>query len=405
MTAPGRSRQVRWLIAGFATSMLGMGIFIPISLLFFTEVSGISLQATGLALGFAGLLTLPLPLVLGGLIDRLGPRDVVVVALVLQSVGSFGSLLIWNVWTLGLTALVGAVGNRMFWSSVFGLVADIVPASDRDRWYGAMSAAQAAGFGLGAFAAASLIAVGGPGAYPTMVVLNAVAFLLAAGLIFGRVTGGRARVAAVQTTTRLMPDSRYLSYIGVNSLFAVCTGAIGICLPVYVSTALDAPDWVVGVLLGTNTAAIALFQSLVVRWVRPFRRTRTLGASGLTWAVWGVMSALALVVPAAYLVPFLFLAVLVYTAAELLHASTSMSLAASAAPEGARARYLSAFQLSFAVANTVSPILFTQLFAVGPAAPWVMIAVIGVSASVGMIRLERRLPSGADRVEAMASAG
>lgn len=400
-----RPQQVRWLIAGFAISTLGMGVFVPISLLFFTEVSGISLQATGLALGLASFLTLPLPLALGGLIDRLGPRDVVVIALLLQSAGSFGSLLVWNVWTLGLTALVGAVGGRMFWSSVFGLVADIVPASDRDRWYGAMSAAQAAGFGVGAFAAASMVAIGGAGAYRTMVVLNAVAFLASACLIFGQVSGTGRAVAADLPRTRRMPDPGYLSYIGVNALFAVCSSALGVFLPVYVSSARAAPEWVIGVLLGVNTVAIASLQSLVVRWVRPYRRTRTLAVSGLTWAAWGALSAAALAVPGTYLVPFLFVAVLVYTAAELMHAPTSMGLAAAAAPEAARARYLSAFQFSFAVANTASPILFTQLFAVGPALPWVLIAALAVAASAGMLWLERRLPSGVDRVEATASAG
>ena len=101
--------------------------------------------------------------------------------------------------------------------------------------------------------------------------------------------------------------------------------------------------------------------------------------------------------PPPWLVAYLLLITLAYTAAELLHAPTSSSLAAAASPPGARGRYLSAFQFSFAVANVVAPTLFAQLFSIEPAAPWLATAGLAALAALTMVWLERRLPADAVR--------
>ena len=51
-----------------------------------------------------------------------------------------------NVSTLAPAALLVAVGQRVIWSALFTLLADISVPEERDRWY-RLSAAQSAGFG------------------------------------------------------------------------------------------------------------------------------------------------------------------------------------------------------------------------------------------------------------------
>ena len=166
----------------------------------------------------------------------------------------------------------------------------------------------------------------------------------------------------------LLADRPYLWLIATNTVFALCGMFLGLALPVYVAEGLSAPAWIVGPLLAGNTILLALGQTTAVRVVRPLTRTRVMALSGVLWAVWGVACALAVVVPAAVLVPYLAVITLCFTVAELVHAPVSMALASEAVPAGHRGRYLAVFQYSFAVATVVAPGFFSVLFTAGAAA-------------------------------------
>jgi MFS family permease len=125
------------------------------------------------------------------------------------------------------------------------------------------------------------------------------------------------------------------------------------------------------------------------------RRTRILVASAGAYVLWAVLLVVALDLPDAWVVPFLFVVMLAFTVGELLHAPTSSSVAAAASPPGQRGRYLSAFQFSFAIANVIAPALFAQLFAARPAAPWIAVAALAAVAGAATLWLERVLPAAA----------
>ena len=174
--------------------------------------------------------------------------------------------------------------------------------------------------------------------------------------------------------------------------------AIGI--PVFVIESLRAGAWLPGILLALNMTLMAGAQTVVVRIVEPHRRTRALALAGLLWCGWCVATALALSVPAALLVPYLLLTTCIFTLAELIHAPTSNALAAAASPEALRGRYLDTFQFSWATASFAAPGLFTLLFAVGPALPWVVVAALALAGGLSVLWLEPRLPPSAVRAAA-----
>ena len=115
---------------------LGTGLFAPFSLLYFHVVLGLPLPAVGLALSVATAATLPVAPLTGSLVDRFGARRVVILAQLSQGAGFIAYLFVGSVSALVPAALLVAVGQRVFWSALFTLLAEISVPGERDRWYG-----------------------------------------------------------------------------------------------------------------------------------------------------------------------------------------------------------------------------------------------------------------------------
>jgi len=344
--------------------------------------------------------TLPVAPLTGTLVDRFGARRVVILAQLSQGAGFVAYLFVGSTPALVPSALLVAVGQRMFWSALFTLLAEISAPGELDRWYGLAGATQNAGFGAGGLLSGLAVAAGGPAGYYLVVAANAASFVLAAGLILFRVphperaTADREGKGAYSAVLR---DRPFLALTASNAAFALCNVMLVVGVPVFAVEILGTPAWVPGVLLASNTALVAGTQTIVVRIVEPHRRTRALGLAGLLWCGWCIGTALALSVPASLLVPYLLLTTVVFTLAELIHAPTSNALAAAASPEALRGRYLATFQFSWATASFVAPGLFTLLLSVGPALPWATVAFLALGAGSWLLWLEGRLPPGAAR--------
>jgi MFS family permease len=390
---------MRALVAVIVIDMLGSGLYLPVSLLYFTKVAGIPLATTGLSLSAAQLLTLPLPLLIGRLVDRFGSRAVVLWALLLQAGGFAGFLLVGDALALFIAAGLAAVGQRAYWSSIFTLIADLASSADRDHAYAKSSAAQNAGIGVGALVAAGLLAVGEESVFVLVIVLNALTFALSALVLWLRIPrrthdAGSASADQVSVGGPLR-DRPFLVLVAANTVFALCSGLLALSLPVYVEHLLGRPSAAVGVLLALNTAALALCQTFVVKRLTGRRRTRVMCVAGIGWAGWGVLMASTFAIPVEWVVVTLFPVTLVYTVAELLHAPASNALASELGPERERGRYMSTFQFSFALSGVVAPAFFTQLFSWQPVAPWLIVSVGALAAGLAVVALESRLPAAA----------
>ncbi|MFE2423884.1 hypothetical protein [Streptomyces hokutonensis] len=178
-------------------------------------------------------------------------------------------------------------------------------------------------------------------------------------------------------------------------MFALCNVMLSIAFPPFVDRQLPAVTWVVGPLLAMNTVVQAVLQTSVVRLIRPLSRPVSLCLAGVLWASWAGLTAGPLWLPRVLWVPCLTVAVLCYSAAQLVHSPVSNALSADAAPADIRGRYIAVFQYSFAIATVVAPLLFSVLFDLSGAAPWAVLATLALLTVPGMLALAPRLPRAA----------
>jgi MFS family permease len=390
------------IVLAIVVDTFGTGVFVPVSLLFFTRVAGMSLSQVGVITSVAAATSLVVPVLVGRLADRFRPRSFVVTGQVLQACGFLGYLVARAPAAVFVVIALVAVGQRVFWSSFFTLVAALpVDGTDervRDRRYAIVGMAQSAGFGVGALVAGALLVSPTDRAYLTLAALNAATFA-ASALLLIRVPQESPTTAGAQDEPdggtirsgyrQLFRDRVYLGYTVANVAFCICSVALGAGLPVYIIDGVHGPAWVVGPVLAANTVLLSLGQLAATRLIRPLSRTQALMLAGALWALWAFLTAAAPVIDKTWVGGYLVAVVLLYAVAELIHAPTSNALAAEAAPERARGTYLAIFQYGFTVATMVVPLGFTTLFSVGPAVPWLGLGGL-VAAGTVAIRLVSR---------------
>lgn len=385
----------RALVLALAVDALGSGLSGPLLLVYLTRVADLGVAVAGAVLGAGAVVALAVPAVVARVARRTPARRIVIVAQLLQAVGVACLLVSGVPALLILGAALTAVGQRTFWSSVFAVIADVADgaeAADKPRWFAVPSMMQYAGVAIGALAAGLLLAI--PAAWPLTAALaaNGVSFVVSAIVL----TAERSHPVVAHVEAERAPlwrDRRYLALILGNTLLIVPSMMLGIGLPLYVTTTLHGPAWIIGPLLALVTMIAATCQGWGIRLVRRRERATAMVIAGVLWAVWGVGTAAVDAAQGTLVVVGLFVFVLSYAAAEVLHAPASMEVASSLAPPTARPAYLSWFQFSFAIGAIVTPTVFGFTSAAWGPLPWLIAAgsaLAGALVIAGIARAVRR---------------
>jgi MFS family permease len=391
-------RGHRRLLAAFAIDALGTGAFIPFSLLYFQATSGLTLSAIGLALSVAALCRIPATLGVGGLIDRFGPRRVVIVSNLLQVLGFTSYLFVHSFGHLVASAIVVQLGNSAFWVAYPALVQEVARGSSQESWFGVITGLRYAGLGLGGVAAGAAVGIGGNTGYYAIVSANAVSFAAAALLVFldrrpSAANGpswhhDRSRPASWSAILR---DRPFLLFVSLTLGFALLTLAFGVAVPVFLVNDVGLPAWVPGGILAVNAALGALGAAPVLRIIRGRRRSLSLVASQLITALgYSFLLATAGVPLAAGIVLAIGAAVCI-TVMELVQGTIVPAVVNESADDRTRGRYNSVYQLAFGIGDIVSPALLTALLTRGALATWTPLVALALVNCVGVVLIARLL--------------
>ncbi|MGE5127371.1 MAG: MFS transporter [Betaproteobacteria bacterium] len=187
-----------------------------------------------------------------------------------------------------------------------------------------------------------------------------------------------------------LTDGVYLQMLGAAFLFTLIFCSNLSVFPLTVTRGAGYPAKVYGALAAVNGVLIALFEISIVAQLKRFRRLRLAALGNLLCAVGFGM--LGLIMHWAWFL----VAVLVFTAGEILASPQSMSFVADWAPPAARGRYLSFYQAMWSIAFALNPVLALPLHAaLGERAFWALMPLVALPAFVVLLRLDRT----ADRPE------
>ena len=265
------------LLAALGADNFGSGLFLPVALLYVTRVVGLPLAAAGTAVAAGTVAGLAVPPVAGRLVDRVGPRRVVVGAELLQAHGAAVYLAAHGSVAVMVAAVLLAAGQQLFYSSLFSLISDVAGSGPKDRPFAVAAMVRAACFSMGGLAAGALLSVAGQAAYRIAVIADAASFLLCALLLAmlvrlpdpqrqnARDRGGR--------SGGLLSDWPFLAVIVATGLAALPVDLFLSGMSVYVLRELHTGPWLPGADLGLAAALTSVGGTAALRLTRRLRRT------------------------------------------------------------------------------------------------------------------------------------
>lgn len=409
------SAPSRPVLAAVVVDAVTGGAFYPLVFLYLSATTARPVAQIGLLLsagGFAALLFNP---VTGNLVDRFGAGRTVVAANVLAAVGFAGLWQVGSLVQLGVAIALVSLSQRLYWSAWPVFIAEqLPPGGSLDRWFALVNAVKSGALGVGAAAAAVLLALGSA-ADLRLLVASAVVGSVVAAVLLGRSLPARreARTPAGPSGTApghggrgpwatVLADRPYLLITGAHTALTCAWLLLGLVLPMYLVTALGLPAWLPSAALALNTVLTVLLQQRVTRLLGRWRRTRVvalgagafvvgfalLAAAGLLARAAGTGTATGLLLTATVLV----LGVVAYGAGEMAVGPAASALAVELSPVGLRGRYSALFQTSWTVSGVTGPAALGLLLTWSPTGLWLVMGVVVAAGGLGFLVSERLLP-------------
>lgn len=401
-------RAVRRFVLSTLVESIGSGMSLTASVLFLTRWAGLTSGQIGIGMSLAAALALLSSVPLAVTAERFGIVRALVLVQVWRGLWFLAYLVVRSFPMYLVVCCMLGVALRVVTPLTQSVVAAVTTESDRVRTMALMRSVQNAGFGLGAFAGTLVIGTGSTTGLAGVIVFNAVAFFVAAVLLW-RLPLRNAPATAVRRTVgwrqlRSLRDGGYLLLTALSGILALHMTLLTVGLPLWVVVHTDAPSAVVGLALFANTVLVVLLQVRASRGCDDVRvAARRLVWSGAAMTAFCVLLAGSGLAPAGLATIAVLLAAIAITLAELWHSAGAWGISFELAPPERRTEYLAVFNLGLILQGIAGPIVLTALVLPGGAVGWGLLAVFFLLVATVVPTVVRRvgLPGSSTRQAAL----
>jgi MFS family permease len=409
---PGETRfrdldpRVRRLFIGFAFSALGSGLTMPFLYVYLAEVRGFPTTQVGLVFAWMGLLGFAAAPLGGTLIDRFGPRPVMISGLLVESLATVSIGHVETIFEGYVVASVMVLGTVGLWPAATAMLTRLVPVSAREKVYGFNFMMLNAGLGLGGLISALLIDVESVASFQRLYLIDGATYLvhLAAVLSLPHGTGSAPTreddtESLVQVGWSVVLRDRTLLRVVGFSIIAVTFGyaQMEAGLAAYAVDVAEVPAKALGFAYAANTAAIVLGQLVTLRLIRGRRRSSMLALCAATWSVSWVIIASSDLVDGWAAIGAIVVGLGLFGLGETIWAPVGPAIVNDLAPEEMRGRYNALQSMTFTVGSIVGPATAGMLIGHDLPGVWVGCVVGGTAlAAVAFFSLRRQLTDAQD---------
>ncbi len=369
----------RFLLGTFLNS-LGGGLTLTVIVVYLHRIAGLSLTAASLVLSWMAVVGLAVGTIFGTLVDRYGPRKVMIFAIALEAV----SVASWTfVRSTPMAFLVGffvTLGAAGIWAPQTTMMARMVPDEFRPKLFGLQFMMLNLGLGIGGVVSSFIVDINEPESFTRLFLLDGLSYLVFLSIIYTlREHGGpspKEKENENDGFRELLKDKPFVKIQSVKLLLLTCGYAsVDAGLPPLLTEFADLNINKLGPVWAVNTGVIVLGQIFVINRLEGRSRTKLIGIIGAIWALswaiigFGVNLNLALIGA--------FIGVGIFAIGEMIWSTIGSSITNDLAPEHLRGRYNSADSLIWVMAAAMGPAISGFMLHNGWVNQWIGLLVIG----------------------------
>ncbi len=409
---PRLSRKAWTIVGADAISALGNGMIIPFLVIYLRDARGFPIEQVGLMMStvaVAGLVAAPTT---GWLIDKVGARKVLMLALSLAALAAGTLIFVDVLWEGYAWAVLFGLSISSMWPSAHALMASVVEPGQRAAVYSDHFALLNAGIGLGAVIGGLLVDTSRPESFLSVFLIDALTFVIYVAVLRFAIETDARPVRSEHGETGLQGWQRLFRDTAFRRVFVLSVVLITIgyaqlqsSFPAFATEEGGVSTRGLGVVFAVNTLVIVGVQLVVLRGLSGRRRSGAMAVVGLLWAAAWLVTVFAGGVGGGLTAVLLFMtASAVFGLGETFMQAAIPALINDLAPDDLRGRYNAAYSLTWSFGNMAGPALGGFLLGAGRGAElFLLMAFVCGGAALYSIRLARFLPSGTDLFAAEAS--
>ena len=401
-------REGKYLLSTIIVDFIGNGLVMPFNVVYLHEVRGFELARVGLLLSLPALVALLVVGPIGALIDRIGPRLVVVGSLLIQ----IAAYITLASATTELRAAIGCIllgfSGGIISPAIQTLIGTIIPSHLRQRYFGVNFTLLNLGIGIGGILGGLFVDVTRPETFVAIYLIDAATFLAPLAIFLGplrHVPRPAKPTGQDQDQDGAPPSTGYRALLRDRSLQLVLLivfvasfvgyGQLNTGLPAFGREVGGISTQALGLAFAANTAVIVVLQLFVLQRIEGRRRTRMLVLMSGIWAVSFLALGATGLVPGTIVAAVLFgLCAAIFGFGETFYQPTLPAMVNDLAPDHLRGRYNAVMSIAWQSASVVGPAVAGILIGHGWNVSYIAMLVVGcvVVAWLALVA-ERRIPA------------
>ena len=339
-------KQARVMLLGIALSALGNGLVLPYTFIYFHNIRGFPIAVAGLIASYGAFSSLAISPLVGNLIDKWGPKPVLITSLLVSFVGYCSLSQVKTITQAFLVTTICATGQSAMWPSQNAISTELTPEHMRERIYGAQFAMLNLGIGIGGLVSSLVVTLDNPRTFELLFIGDGISYLVYLVVVLtlknvgrrsaderierAKLEGGWADVLADKTFVKFWFVAMFavlFSYSQLEVGFTAFSTSVSGLAPRDLA-------WAYAV----NTFVIAAFQLWVNKRLLLVKRKTAMSIAVLLWAVAWVSLALSGVIKSSALF-FVILCQFIFALGEMIWSPILPSVVNQLAPEHLRGRY------------------------------------------------------------------
>ena len=355
-------KQARVMLLGIALSALGNGLVLPYTFIYFHNIRGFPIPVAGLIASYGAFSSLAISPLVGNLIDKWGPKPVLITSLLVSFVGYCSLSQVKTISQAFLVTTICATGQSAMWPSQNAISTELTPEHMRERIYGAQFAMLNLGIGIGGLVSSLVVTLDNPRTFELLFIGDGISYLVYLVVVLTLKNVGRRSVDERIERAKLeggwadvLADKTFVKFWFVAMfavLFSYSQLEVGFTAFSTSVSGLAPRDlaWAYAV----NTFVIAAFQLWVNKRLLLVKRKTAMSIAVLLWAVAWVSLALSGVIKSSALF-FVILCQFIFALGEMIWSPILPSVVNQLAPEHLRGRYNAAATNAWQISLIAGP--------------------------------------------------